>query len=220
MQNLFLGGWDGHRLDLVNDTSIEPGVTPIDEVTHDLSLLSAKDYAVIFIDKAKLTPEEATPHGLFCDAPTCLAVLDRHGGEDFRSWGPAVAIFEFTGPKAAVAGAVWMDGSVVRPPGPRTWPMQCKAASEQPRFVHADGMAVFPVRPSPSGEGFAQFGPSDLTAAYKRDGYPAPNTTSCVVEPLIPDQPAKALTPASTTKPAEPGNDHPRRKKKKKEEGE
>jgi hypothetical protein len=48
----------------------------------------------------------------------------------------------------------------------------------------------------------------------------SPSATSCVIEPLIPDQPAKAVTPASATKPADNGNNHQHKKHKKKDEDE
>jgi hypothetical protein len=229
MQNLFMGGWDGHRLGLVDDNAIEPGVTRADDVAHELSLLAEHDYAVIYVESAKLSPDVAAAHGIFCESPVCLVVLDRRGGDSLTSWGTALAIFELNHPHGDVAGRVWMDGRMVRPPGPTTWPLFCLSKTDSPHFLHPDGAAIYPARASPNGDGFALFGPTDVPLQYHRDGFlaPAPNTCDQAVaddakkpqpeKPLIkPDQAIlQAAPPAASSE--DPAPSRPRRKKKSQE---
>jgi hypothetical protein len=225
LPDLFLGGWDGRRLDLFDDSSVEPGISHLEDVARALSFLSAHEYGVVYIDKARLTPEEARPHGLFCDAPTCLAVLERRGADDFQNWGATLAIFEFGGPKGDIAGQVWIDGRLVRPPGPKKWSLMCRSPQDQPHFVHPDGGAVYPARPSPGGDQFALFGPSEAALDYKKNGFAAPSDTTCVVEPLVPDHPAtKAdagapqLSPSKMTDPSTDSSGRSHRKKRKRDD--
>jgi hypothetical protein len=229
MQNLFMGGWDGHRLELVDDSAIEPGTTKAEDVAHELSLLSDHDYAVVYVESAKLTPDVASAHGIFCESPVCLVVLDRKGGENIASWGNALAVFELNHPNGDVAGRVWIDGRAVRPPGPTTWPIYCLNVKDTPHYLHPDGAAIFPARASSSG-GFALFGPTEVPLHYHQDGFlaPAPNTCDQAVaddakkpqpeKPAFkPDQAILQAVPATTTTSGEPAPSKPRRRKKSQE---
>jgi hypothetical protein len=211
---LFMGGWDGHRLDLVDDTSIEPGTTRVEELTRALAKLSANEYGVIFVESARLNAEVTAPHALFCQTTNCVVVIDRHKSEHLADWGPALAIFELTGPHDDVVGSIWMDGGVIRPPGPKSWPQQCRNPTDPPQRVHPDGNGVFPVRSSGTGVGFALFGPSDVASAYRREGFPAPVENGCVRE--VPKEaappataPTPAVAPAKPTTPAQEDSSSP-----------
>lgn len=222
LQDLFLGGWDGHRLDVFNDTSVEPGTTRANDLAHTLSYLSEQEYAVAYVDKAALTAEEAGAHGLFCDAPACLVVLDRRGGDSWKSWGAALAIFELAGEHNDPIGAIWLDGRTVRPPGPKSWPLLCRTPADQPHFAHPDGNAYYPARPSPGGDAFALFGANEVTAALHASSFAAPSPTTCVVEPPKdiapppPPVPVVAPAPPPAAKPDEGDSSHHSRRKKRK----
>lgn len=179
LPELFLGGWDGRRLGAFDDSYLEPGVTPRAQLVDTVGRLSSSVYGAVWIEKAKLDPAFAAKHGLFCEASTCLAVLDRTdrgGGVD--EWGLAVAVFELTGPEDGLVGPIWLAGRMVRPPGPMRWPLLCRGRDDRPRRVHPDGGALYPERVV-GGESFALFGPTLTPALYLSKGTAAPAETVC-----------------------------------------
>lgn len=214
LPNLFMGGWDGHRLDLVDDTSVEPGVTRTADLARALAKLSASDYGVIFVETAQLTADVTAPHSLFCPQAACAVVMDRNHGQELKDWGPAVAIFELTGPQNELVGSIWMDGGVIRPPGPKTWPSMCRNPTDPAVHVHPDGNAVFPIRASGSGVGFALFGNSDLAMQLRKDSYPALSDGSCLRElpPQIAPEPEPVKPTVAPAKPAPADESAPRKK--------
>ena len=191
---VFLGGWDGHRLEAFNDILVEPGKSPADELAQALSALSKHDYGVVYVETASLAPEMASAHALFCPTAVCLAVLERKGAEDVNGWGNTVAVFELTGPKSDIVGNIWIAGGEVRPPGPTSWPLMCRNKKDVPRYVHPDGGALYPVKAPNGAAGFALFGPNELPAAFHQDGFAAPSETICDRD-LI-DNPPPKVDPA------------------------
>jgi hypothetical protein len=202
LPDLFLGGWDGHRLGVFDDTAVEPGVTTRAQLEQALGKLSSSLYAVVYVEKAKLDAE-AAKHGLFCDAPMCLVVLEKKdGGGELSGWGATLAVFELKGPDDAPIGPVWLAGRTIRPPGPAKWERLCRSKSDAPRAIHPDGSALFPARAGLDGDGFALFGPAAEPAALKRDGFPAPSETLCDEEQVRrnaepqPERPKLKLDPS------------------------
>ena len=221
---LFLGGWDGHRLGVFDDSNVEPGVTRAEDLARALSYLSKEQYGVVYLESANLHPEVASAHGLFCAAPVCLVVLERNGGATFNTWGTTLAVFELNGSHRDVVGSVWMDGRAVRLPGPKSWPLLCRNKTDQPHNVHPDGGAIFPAKSGNGPDGFALFGPIDLPAEFHRSGFAAPSATLCDQEavdqskepqperPVVAPDPALMQTPAAT--PAAPQPEPKRRRRK------
>jgi hypothetical protein len=176
---LLLGGWDGRRLGLFDDTAIEPGVTSRAQLVQALGRLAPGAYGAIYVQRARLDAALAEKHGLFCDAALCLAVLDRKDrGADFAEWGRAVAVFELAGADSSLVGPVWLAGRAVRSPGPGRWPLLCRGRTDSPRRVHPDGGALYPERVV-GAEEFVLFGPTELPAQYLERGTPAPSETLC-----------------------------------------
>jgi hypothetical protein len=177
LRDLFLGGWDGHRLTLFDESAVEPGLTTHGELLSALAFLSGDAYALAYVEKDKLDADTAA-HDIFCDAPACLVLVERKDGAA-RGWGSALAVFELSAlDKAAPIGAVWIAGSAVRAPGPRRWPLLCRSRTDAPRNVHPDGAALFPARPGKL-DGFARFGALDLAADYRARGTVAPSPVTC-----------------------------------------
>lgn len=179
MQEFFLGGWDGRRLGVFDDSGVEPGVTTANQLAKSLRHLSGDLYAVVYIESAKLDAVEARKHGLECATAMCLVVFEGKGASELSGWGPAIAIFELKGIGEAPLGPVWLAGRAIRSPGPRRWDLFCRSKTDEPRFVHPDGGALYPARPGPSGDAFALFGPTELPASYRREGFTAPSETLC-----------------------------------------
>jgi len=178
LRELFLGGWDGRRLTLFDETTLEPGFTTHAQLLRQLAYLSSDAYTMVYVERAKVDAAAAA-HDLFCDAAICLAVVDRRSGSRLEKWGNALAVFELAGPDgAAPLGAVWIAGAAVRPPGPRRWHLLCRSHADQPRFVHPDGGAYFPVRPGRT-DGFARFGADPIVAEYRKRGTAAPSEATC-----------------------------------------
>ncbi len=179
LPELFLGGWDGRRLHLYTDGFVIPGQTTRPQLVDVLGNLSSDLYAVVYVQSAKLDPVAAKAHGIFCDTPWCMVVLDRKGGGSFAQWGSALAVFELAGPGDGPIRNVWLAGSEVRPPGPTTWDHKCLTKKDTPRYVHPDGGALYPAKVSSTGVAFALFGPRDLAGRYENDGFDAPSDTLC-----------------------------------------
>jgi hypothetical protein len=177
LPGLILGGWDGHRLNLFDDTSIEPGVSKFRDLDRALGHLSSDQYAAVYVEAAKLDAAAAA-HGIFCHTVACVAVLERMGGDEFSQWGQAQALFELRGIDEEPLGSVWLQDRAIRPPGPRKWPLLCRSKTDQPRNVHADGAAIFPALVQGS-SAFALFGPPELPAEYQKVGFAAPSETLC-----------------------------------------
>lgn len=178
LPELFLGGWDGRRLGVFDDSQVEPGVTTRSQLVRVLGVLSSDLYAVVYVEKARLDAEAAR-HGLTCDAPMCLVVFERKGGDSLARWGAALAVFELKGAGDDAIGPVWLSARAIRPPGPTRWDRLCLTRSDTPRYVHPDGAAIFPARPGLDGDAFALFGPTDEPASYRRDGFAAPSARLC-----------------------------------------
>ena len=179
LPELFLGGWDGKRLHVFDDTFVEPGTTTRPQLVQELQSLASDEYAVLYVQAAKLDPLAAKAHGIFCDSPWCLGVLARHGSGSFDKLGDAVAIFELAGPGDGPIGKVWLAGKEVRPPGPTTWDHLCLTKADTPKYVHPDGGALFPARVGATGVEFALFGPRQEPARYENAGFEAPSDKLC-----------------------------------------
>lgn len=177
MQTLVLGGWDGQRLILFNDTTIEPFLTESKDVARYMKQLSGSQYAAVYFETAKLPAKDAEPHSIFCPSAFCIAVLERNGGSSFASWGEAAAIIELKSLENAPIGAVWINEKSVRPPGPSRWPLLCREKSQPPRYVHPDGGALFPAMKVGKAS-FAHFAKREMTREYL-SGFSAPSEKLC-----------------------------------------
>lgn len=178
LPDLFLGGWDGHRLHVFNDTSLEPGLSTYRDVEEALRYLSSEKYAAMYMEQKELKPEVTAAHGFFCTTEACVVVLERKGGETLKGFGKALAIIELNGTAQQPIGSVWIQEKEVRSPGPRHWPLLCRYKTDQPRHVHEDGSALFPAQ-TVDKVAFAVFGPQELPAQYQQAGIQAPSETTC-----------------------------------------
>ena len=177
LPQLFLGGWDGHRLLLYDDTTLEPGRSLYRDVVQALHGLSSDLYAVAYLDQGEVKTY-AAQHGIFCSAAACLVVLARHGGEKIDDWGKAEAVIELNGMGTEPIGSVWIQEKAIRAPGPKKWPLLCRARNDQPRYVHEDGGALFPGQ-TVGGLSFAVFGPQEVATQYQQANMRAPSDTTC-----------------------------------------
>jgi len=178
LPKLFLGGWDGRRLGLFDDTVIEPGVTTRQELERAIARLSSELYAVAWVDVPKPTDEQARRHDLMCPSPACLVVFDRNGTDEHSGWGKALALFELAENPGLPIGQVWIEGKAVRSPGPTKWPLLCRSKTDFPTNVHPDGGAWYPARLTDDG-GFAVFGAYATPNEFRRKGFRAPSETTC-----------------------------------------
>lgn len=212
LPELFLGGWDGRRLKLHDDTALRVGASTHREVVTALARLS-NAYGTVYIEASQLDANETDARGFFCEAPWCLVVFDRAGRKVYAEWGEPLAIFELTGVEPeSVLGNVWLVEKAIRAPGPSRWPLKCRDDGDMPRNIHPDGNALFPVRSAYEEEAWARFGPSEIGEAY-RDGFTAPSEQTCSYEEArlanepAPEKPEieidpSLLKPESETKPA------------------
>lgn len=179
LPELFLGGWDGRRLGLFDDRTIEPGESTHADLRRALQPLDARRMVVAYVDPAQLDASWAARRGFGCSSALCLVVFERGGGTP-ETWGEALAVFELAGAEdRSPVGRAWLRGRVVRPPGPTRWPMMCRTKDEPPRHVHPDGGALFPERNGQT-DGWALFGGvRDVALSFLRDGFTAPSETTC-----------------------------------------
>lgn len=181
LPELFLGGWDGRRLKLHDDTDLRVGASSHRDVVAALSKLS-NAYGTVYVDSTRLEADESERRGFFCDSPWCLVVFDRAEKKIYADWGEPLAIFELSGVEPdAVLGNVWLVEKAVRAPGPSRWPLKCRDDDDMPRNIHPDGNALFPARSAFGEEAWARFGPSEIADAY-RSGASAPSEQTCSYE--------------------------------------
>jgi hypothetical protein len=152
-------------------------VTTPKEVAKSLSHLSSNEYAAIYFESTKLQSSTAAAHALFCPSPACIAVLERKGGSSLDEWGDAVAIVELKSLANQPIGSIWLNERAIRPPGPKRWALLCRNKQDPPRYVHADGGAIFPAQWVGKAS-FALFGPRDTSSDYLA-GFAAPSETQC-----------------------------------------
>lgn len=177
---VFLGGWDGKRLRVFNDTVIEPGVTGRDTLVRAVKDLSNDRFAAVWVEGAKVD-EAMQAHDAFCDAGMCLLLFarDARGG-----LGPVVGVFELNGAEHDLVGSAWLAASSIRPPGPESWSPRCLEVEATPLAVHPDGGAIFPARTGSSKKTpYALFDRTRVPEAFRAPamliGFQAPNFTTC-----------------------------------------
>lgn len=180
---VFLGGWDGRRLRVFNDKTVEPGVTPRKQLVNALSYLSDTRFVALWVDGAMLD-DALRAHGAFCETRLCVLVFDRRRGGDLASWGPVVAVFELVGDDSQIVGAAWLANEAIRPPGPEAWSLRCQDENDTPVAVHSDGGAIYPERIGAAlGTRYALFDRQKVPEPYRKPamliGFQAPNALTC-----------------------------------------
>lgn len=180
---VFLGGWDGRRLRVFNDLTVEPGVTPRKVLVQALSNLSGSRFAALWVDGAQLDAE-LRAHDGFCETAMCVFVFERQRGRDLPSWGPVVAVFELVGDESQLVGSAWLANDAIRPPGPESWSLRCRDENDRPVAVHADGGAIYPHRIGEVlGTRYALFDRERVPETYRKPamliGFQAPNASTC-----------------------------------------
>lgn len=180
---VFLGGWDGRRLRVFDDKTIEPGVTSRKELVAALSHLSNTRYAALWVDGSMLD-DALRAHDAFCETRMCALVFDRRRGEDLATWGPVVAVFELVGSESQFVGSTWLANEAIRPPGPEAWSLRCHDVNDTPVAVHSDGGAVYPNRLGKTlGTRYALFDREKVPESYRKPamliGFQAPNALTC-----------------------------------------
>ncbi len=175
LPELFLGGWDGKRLGVFDDSTIEPGLSNRQQLVAALKHLASDQYRALYLERSRLGPD-AEAKGLFCATPLCIVVFEQKPGARL---GELVAVFELNGAGDEPIGSIWLAASGVRAPGPTRWPRYCKSKDDVPHNVHADGAAVFPARAVQGGQPFAHFGVPKEALELTREGFAAPFDEFC-----------------------------------------
>lgn len=183
MGEVFLGGWDGKRLRVFNDTVIEPGQTSRDVLVDALKSLDGDRYVALWVSSGLLDDALAV-HDAFCETELCVIVFDRRGGSRLAEWGAAVAVFELTGADHGRVGSVWLASEAIRPPGPDRWSLRCLDVDGVPVAVHPDGGAIYPERIGAQTETrYALFDRAAVPEVYRKaallTGFQAPNEATC-----------------------------------------
>lgn len=211
MGEVFLGGWDGRRLRVFNDTVIEPGQTSRKELVKALKSLDDRRYVAMWV-AGELLDDALAFHDAFCESGLCVIVFDRAGGRTLAEWGAAVAVFELTGADHGRVGSVWLGAEAIRPPGPERWSLRCLEVDGVPMGVHPDGGAIFPERIGAQTQTrYALFDRAAVPEVYRKPalltGFQAPNESTCdhdkarlgllpepekptIVDPVVSDTPA------------------------------